>query len=280
MTRRYYVPDLQTQAPVVQLPDEEASHASRVMRVQTGDRIELFDGCGHQADAEVVSVSKRECVVRCDPIEDVDREPSIAVDLAIGLPKPDRAKEMIERLTELGVARVFPIVFERTQRPPKENFLDKLRRIVIESCKQSGRNVLMTIESPIDFVSFTETLAASSATNDEEDPQPRQWSWQRVLVAMPDSPPLSATDVEPTGVRQTGAAQTGVGQSDARQINTGQSGLNDRPRTLALIGPEGGLSEAEHQRCVDVGAESIGLGRRILRIETAAAIVAARLVVD
>lgn len=265
MTRRYYVPDLQTQAPVVQLPDEEASHASRVMRVQTGDRIELFDGCGHQADAEVVSVSKRECVVRCDPIEDVDREPSIAVDLAIGLPKPDRAKEMIERLTELGVARVFPIVFERTQRPPKENFLDKLRRIVIESCKQSGRNVLMTIESPIDFVSFTETLAASSATSDEEDPQSRQWSWQRVLVAMPDSPPLSATDVELTGVGQT---------------NTGQSGLNDRPRTLALIGPEGGLSEAEHQRCVDVGAESIGLGRRILRIETAAAIVAARLVVD
>ncbi len=280
MTRRYYVPDLQTQAPVVQLPDEEASHASRVMRVQTGDWIELFDGCGHQADAEVVSVSKRECVVRCDPIEDVDREPSIAVDLAIGLPKPDRAKEMIERLTELGVARVFPIVFERTQRPPKENFLDKLRRIVIESCKQSGRNVLMTIESPIDFVSFTETLAASSATSDEEDPQPRQWSWQRVLVAMPDSPPLSSTDVEPTGVRQTGAAQTGVGQTDVGQINTGQSGLNGRPRTLALIGPEGGLSEAEHQRCVDVGAESIGLGRRILRIETAAAIVAARLVVD
>lgn len=280
MTRRYYVPDLQTQAPVVQLPDEEASHASRVMRVQIGDRIELFDGCGHQADAEVVSVSKRECVVRCDAIEAVDREPSIAVDLAIGLPKPDRAKEMIERLTELGVARVFPIVFERTQRPPKENFLDKLRRIVIESCKQSGRNVLMTIESPIDFVSFTETLAASSATNDEEDPQPRQWSWQRVLVAMPDSPPLSATDVEPTGVRQTGAGQTGVGQTDVGQLNTGQSGLNGRPRTLALIGPEGGLSEAEHQRCVDVGAESIGLGRRILRIETAAAIVAARLVVD
>lgn len=257
MTRRYYVPDLRTQAPVVQLPDEEASHASRVMRVQTGDRIELFDGCGHQADAEVVTVSKRECVVRCDAIEAVDREPSVAIDLAIGLPKPDRAKEMIERLTELGVARVFPIVFERTQRPPKDNFLDKLRRIVIESCKQSGRNVLMTIESPTDFASFAETIAANNSISDEGDAPS---SWQRVLVAMPDSPPLNATDVN--------------------QNDTGQSVANGRPRTLALIGPEGGLSDAEHQRCIDIGAESIGLGRRILRIETAAAIVAARLVVD
>ncbi|MEO9592552.1 RsmE family RNA methyltransferase, partial [Rhodopirellula bahusiensis] len=108
MTRRYYVPDLQSQSPVVQLPSEEASHAARVMRVQTGDWIELFDGLGHQAAAEVMSVGKRECVVRCDTIEAVDRESSVALDLAIGFPKPDRAKEMIERLTELGVARVFP----------------------------------------------------------------------------------------------------------------------------------------------------------------------------
>lgn len=261
MTRRYFVPDLRTQAPVVQLPDEEASHASRVMRVQTGDRIELFDGMGYQTDAEVVSVSKRECVVRCDAIEAIDREPSVAVDLAIGLPKPDRAKEMIERLTELGVARVFPIVFERTQRPPKDNLLDKLRRIVIESCKQSERNVLMTIESPIDFASFAETISAGSKTqNEETGAESRELEWQRVLVAMPNSPPLTTTDV--------------------KQGDTRTSHGKERPRTLALIGPEGGLSDAEHQRCIDIGLESIGLGQRILRIETAAAIVAARLAVD
>ncbi|MEO9934283.1 RsmE family RNA methyltransferase [Rhodopirellula bahusiensis] len=261
MTRRYYVPDLQSQSPVVQLPSEEASHAARVMRVQTGDWIELFDGLGHQAAAEVMSVGKRECVVRCDTIEAVDRESSVALDLAIGFPKPDRAKEMIERLTELGVARVFPIVFERTQRPPADNLLGKLRRIVVESCKQSGRNVLMDIEPPTDFASFSEAISASSNPSEGSvDGELSGLAWQRVLVAMPDSPPLIATEV--------------------KSSVEGSVSVQHRPSVLALIGPEGGLSEAEHRHCNELGADSVGLGRRILRIETAASVVAARLVVD
>ncbi|WDQ17515.1 RsmE family RNA methyltransferase [Rhodopirellula sp. P2] len=266
MTRRYYVPDLRTQAPVVQLPDEEASHAARVMRIQPGDRIELFDGTGHQSGAEVVSVSKRECVVRCDAIETVNREPRVAVDLAIGFPKPDRAKEMMERLTELGVARVFPVVFERTQRPPSDNFLSKLRRIVIEACKQSGRNVLMEIESPLGFESLAKKISESQAKRETEPSgQPAVASWQRILVAMPNSPPLIAMEDPLQGI-STGEA--------------GQSNFDGRPRTLVLIGPEGGVSGAEQQRCDELGVESIGLGSRILRVETAASVVAARLVVD
>ncbi|KLU02512.1 Ribosomal RNA small subunit methyltransferase E [Rhodopirellula islandica] len=266
MTRRYYVPDLRTQAPVVQLPDEEASHAARVMRVQPGDRIELFDGTGHQSGAEVVSVSKRECVVRCDAIETVNREPLVAVDLAIGFPKPDRAKEMVERLAELGVARVFPVVFERTQRPPADNLLSKLRRIVIEACKQSGRNALMEIESPIEFESLAKRISGGQASRETEPTgQSPVVSWQRVLVAMPNSPPLIAMEDSWQALKASEADQ---------------SNFDGRPRTLVLIGPEGGVSEAEQQRCNELGVESVGLGSRILRIETAASVVAARLVVD
>ncbi|MFG0263577.1 MAG: RsmE family RNA methyltransferase [Rhodopirellula sp. JB055] len=272
MTRRYYVPDLQAQAPIVQLPDEEASHAARVMRVQPGDEVELFDGIGHQSAAEVMSVSKRECVVRCGVMEAVDREPRVAVDLAIGFPKPDRAKEMMERLTELGVARVFPVTFARTQRPPAENLLGKLRRIVIEACKQSGRNVLMKIESPMEFESLAQMITQST---DQGKPEPvgdePVVSWQQVLVAKPDSPPLVPLEESLPGQEKS---------PEAKQSEGSQSDVDGRPRILVLIGPEGGLSDPEHQRCDELGVKAIGLGSRILRIETAASVVAARLVVD
>ena len=54
----------------------------------------------------------------------------LAVHLGVALPKPDRCKEMIERLTELGVASVTPIVASRTQRPPSASLIGKLERIV------------------------------------------------------------------------------------------------------------------------------------------------------
>ncbi|MCC9654407.1 RsmE family RNA methyltransferase [Rhodopirellula halodulae] len=250
MTRRYFVPDLKAQAPVVQLPDEEASHAARVMRVQTGDAIELFDGSGNQCTAEVMSVSKRECTVRCDTIVHVNREPSVHLDLAIGLPKPDRAKELMERLTELGVSRVIPVVFERTQRPPADNLMQKLQRIVVEACKQSGRNTLMQLDAPIRFAELL-TLDA--------------YDWQTRLVAMPDSPPLPCT--VPV-------------QDKSQSQHEAKSSEPQRPRQLAVIGPEGGLSDVEHQQCLAKGFDSFGLGKRILRIETAATVIAARLLMD
>jgi 16S rRNA (uracil1498-N3)-methyltransferase len=242
------------------------------MRVQPGDEVELFDGIGHQSAAEVVSVSKRECVVRCGVMEAVDREPRIAVDLAIGFPKPDRAKEMMERLTELGVARVFPVTFARTQRPPADNLLGKLRRIVIEACKQSGRNVLMEIESPREFESLVQMVAHSPEEREsvagEKAPAV---SWQQVLVARPDSPPL-----RPSGDDLIGQEKL----PSLKQETSSQSDVDGRSRILVVIGPEGGLSDAEHQRCDELGVHAVGLGSRILRIETAASVVAARLLVD
>lgn len=151
MTRRYFVPELTMSGGVVRLDEDEARHAARVMRVQVGESITLFDGRGHECEAIVSSIDKRHCIVESAVPVAVDREPTRKVQLAIALPKPDRAKELIERLTEQGVQRVTPIVCQRTQRPPSESLLTKLRRCVIESSKQCGRNVLMMIDDPVAF---------------------------------------------------------------------------------------------------------------------------------
>ncbi|QEG00014.1 Ribosomal RNA small subunit methyltransferase E [Stieleria maiorica] len=149
MTRRYYAPDLPTAGGTVSLSDEEASHAARVMRAKAGDTITLFDGRGHESQASITAIDKRNCVVEAGSAVAVDREPSCRMHFGIALPKPERTKELIERLTELGVHRVTPLVCNRTQRPPTESLLAKLRRIVIESSKQCERNVLMSIDAPM-----------------------------------------------------------------------------------------------------------------------------------
>jgi 16S rRNA (uracil1498-N3)-methyltransferase len=151
MTHRYFVPPTPVLATyivgtTVDLPDEEAAHASRVMRVRTEEKLVVFDGRGNEADATVIAIDRRNCIVRIEEVRNISRMPRHRLTIAGCLPKPDRAKEMIERLTELGVQRFIPIVADRTQREPTDSLLEKMRRVVIEACKQSGRNTLMLIE--------------------------------------------------------------------------------------------------------------------------------------
>jgi len=244
MTRRYYTPDLMIQYPTVELPDDEAAHAVRVMRVRVGDRVELFDGRGNQSAATVISASRRECVCESEIPEPVEREPDADLELAIALPKPDRAKEMIERLTELGVTQVQPLVFGRTQRPPTDSVIGKLERIVIEACKQSGRNQLMTIAPVMRFGKWIGTQEPSRLDNHRHR-----------YVAMPGGRAMS--DV------LNRVSQNGV-----------------EPSWLWVIGPEGGLTDGELAACQAAGMEPIDLGKRILRVETAACMIASRFLWD
>lgn len=162
MTRRYYHPNLPPNGGSVTLGESESQHAIRVMRVKVGDEIVLFDGKAMQAGATVSEVTRRDCHCSVLAAEHIDREPTNKLHLAVALPKPDRAKELIERLTELGVATVTPIVAERTQRPPSPSLMDKLRRGVIEACKQSERNVLMQIADPTSLEDYLETAGSVS----------------------------------------------------------------------------------------------------------------------
>ena len=101
MTKRYFVPDLAETGGSVALPPTEAQHATRVMRVKVGDDVELFNGLGLQAAARIIEIGRNRCVCGTEHATLVDREPKRMVNMAIALPKPERAKELVERLTEL-----------------------------------------------------------------------------------------------------------------------------------------------------------------------------------
>ena len=61
------------------------------MRVQVADRVTLFDGRGTEAEAEVTDLGRNRCELQVQTLQPISREPPCEVDLAIALPKPDRA---------------------------------------------------------------------------------------------------------------------------------------------------------------------------------------------
>ena len=250
MTRRYFVPDLSAAGGLVPLDETEARHANQVMRVTPGDQVTLFDGRGHESAATVVQTGRRECLCEAEPASEVDRESPFRLTIATALPKPDRGKEMVERLSELGVDELVPLITDRTQRPPSASQIAKLRRGVIESCKQSGRNRLMSITDP---VSFDESLQRPVAS-----PEPDSRTPPRTETGPPGRWILTP-DARPTAGDRGGFGSPGGGCA----------------RAVAWIGPEGGWSPSELEQAFAAGLTPIGLGPRVYRIETAAAAIAA-----
>jgi 16S rRNA (uracil1498-N3)-methyltransferase len=164
MTRRYFVPRLPAQGGTISLDDVEAHHAINVMRIRVGEQVCLFDGAGNEASAVVQTVGRRDVFCEASSAQQIDRENRIALTVGVAMPKGDRSKELVERLTELGVTQLVPLHCKRTQWPVPENAILKWQRVVIDACKQSGRNQLMRILSPQPVASWLadSTHAAAS----------------------------------------------------------------------------------------------------------------------
>ena len=242
MTRRYFAPRLPQAGGIVLLDGPESHHAASVMRVRAGDKIELFDGEGWQADAVVLSADRRAVTCQSEPAVTMDRESECVLELGIAMPKGDRSKELVERLTELGVQRLVPIHCERTPWAVSENAITKWRREVIDACKQCGRNRLMQISEP-------ETFASWCQRNEGESLR---------LIAHP----VSAAITETTGLSDESSSSTS-------------------PAIVRIaIGPEGGFTEAEIQQADSLGWGRLSFGERIFRIETAAVVAAVHYCLD
>jgi 16S rRNA (uracil1498-N3)-methyltransferase len=131
------------------LVGDEAKHLARVRRVGVGDRVELFDGCGRIAEAEVAEIGRDRVELAIVTEGPGGRNLDGTLILATAVPKGDRFDWLIEKATELGVTRLVPILTERSVVDPRAGKLDRLRRLIIEACKQSGRSRLMELSEPV-----------------------------------------------------------------------------------------------------------------------------------
>lgn len=129
---------------------EEAQHAVRVKRVEKGDIVGLFDGAGRIALAHVAGTGKdprtREWTLALT-LDEVRAEPPPAPRLEVwsAVPKGGRLEDMIDGLSQAGVAAWSPLRSARSVVEPTGQKLDRLSRIVVESAKQCGRAWLMEV---------------------------------------------------------------------------------------------------------------------------------------
>jgi 16S rRNA (uracil1498-N3)-methyltransferase len=147
----------------VRLDGAEAHHLLHVLRAKPGLEVVLFDGSGAEFDATVVRTDRATVYLNVSARRDVDREPAIAVTLGVALPKGDRQRWLVEKATELGVARLVPLITSRGVAQPVGAALGRFERAVIEAAKQCGRNRLMEIGEPQSWAEFVAGTAPADA---------------------------------------------------------------------------------------------------------------------
>jgi 16S rRNA (uracil1498-N3)-methyltransferase len=211
------------------LTGEQAAHLARVLRAQPG---QIFDvvANGFLHRAEITSVSDAE--VQFTLHEELQIDAALPIHLLLAIFKFDHFEWAIEKATELGVARITPILARRTEKhlalaAPKR--AERWRRIALESSKQSRRSDIPEIADPT-------PLPAALA---------RETALLRILLSETEQVLSLATAI-----------------NEQRTANNGQLAL--------AIGPEGGWTPEETSLFVSHAWTPVTLGPRILRAETAA----------
>ncbi len=210
--------------------DEQASHyVGRVLRMQGGRPLILFNGEGGEFEAVIGSVDKREVRVDVGRFIAVERESPLHIHLGIGVSRGERMDWVLQKATELGVSAITPLLTERCEvkltGPRLEKKVQHWQQILTSACEQCQRNRLPQLHEPMKLDSWIGTL--------------------------PDA-----------------------GEEHLRLVlhhrSEGRLQERARPQSAALvIGPEGGLSDAEINDCLQHRFAPLTLGPRVLRTETA-----------
>lgn len=140
------------------LPGDRAHYLANVLRLAAGRPLIMFNGLGGEYTATLVSASKRQAIIQIEKFVDVDRESPLKIELVIGLARGDRMDWIVQKATELGVARIVPLYTERTEVKLSGARLDKKlqhwRQIIVSACEQSQRNCLPLLAEPKEFSAF------------------------------------------------------------------------------------------------------------------------------
>lgn len=232
---RFFEPDA-AQAKSLSLTGREAHHALDVLRLGDGDALTLLDGAGHRFEC-VIQSHARDRVMLAVKEKVFTPAPPCAITLLAGVPKGKIFEDIVEKATELGAARVVPLLTERTvvhfDAKTAVAKVEKWQQVAVESIKQCGSPWLPKIEPPMPPAQF---LARGEKF-----------------------------DLSLVGSLQTARKHPREWLEEFRVAN------QRPPQSVAVwIGPEGDFTLAELQAIEATGARPVSLGRLVLRVETAA----------
>jgi len=160
MTRRRWIADTWTQTHAA-LTGAQAQHLARVLRAEPGQVFDVVAG-GHLHRAEITSVKDDEVLFLLH--EEMSSESALPLHLLLAVFKFDRFEWAVEKATELGVARITPVLARRTEKHLAQSSakrVERWRRIAIEAAQQSRRSDVPAIDDPL---TLKAALAATVAT--------------------------------------------------------------------------------------------------------------------
>ncbi len=227
----FYIEGSGEAGAVCSLLPEEARHAAQVMRMQRGEEIYAVDAAGRRFLAVMEDVSKQACTAKL--MEELpDNEAPVSITVYQGLPKAEKMELVTQKLTELGVSRLAPV---------------KMERCVVKLDEKDGRKRRERLQK----------IAREAAKQCKrggclEVTEPQTWKQLAADMRGHDLLLVPWEDAQGYGMKAAHAEFP-----DARSIGI-------------VVGPEGGMSEAEVRALEELGARQITLGPRILRTETAA----------
>ena len=229
--RQVFYPGVLTEA--IAITGDDVHHLARVMRAQIGDVITVVDAAGQAAEMAVTGLTRDAVHLRTQrllPAETEDRE----VVLVQALLKGEKMDFVVQKAAELGAVCVCPIVTEhvvvRYDAKKAAAKAARWQKIADEAAKQCGRRMLMRV-API--VSLTELLR------------------------------------DPAYIGAADTATVFCYEQEERQSMRSVLGGAEARRVTLIVGAEGGFSPAEAAAVTAAGGQSVSLGHRILRAETA-----------
>jgi 16S rRNA (uracil1498-N3)-methyltransferase len=236
---RFYNPENLKIGTTVKLSDSAAAHATRVLRLEISDEIALFNGDGNDYTCAITSIKKSEVLAIVKSFVKITNESPLNITLLQGISSGDRMDYTIQKAVELGVTAIVPINTTRSvvklTNERAEKRLAHWQGVVHSACEQSGRAIIPQVAAPISLSAWLQANNHAGAGDTHfKAEQPT-----RILL-------------NPIGAMR----------------------LAELPKLTCnielLIGAEGGLSQSEIDTALSQGFQSVILGARILRTETAA----------
>ncbi len=241
---RFFVRREQIENGMVTVLGDDAHHISRSLRMAAGEHITVSDMQKNEYDCVLEEFLPDRVLARVVTEKKCDTEPPYAAHLYQALPKGDKLDSVIQKAVECGVSSITTFQSERCiakEKGDEENKLRRRQRIALEAAKQSGRGYIPDIFSTC---AFDKALQAASEAHIK-------------LFCYEGDGTVSLHDA------------LAEAKADCREQGV------ELPTVSIVIGSEGGFSLAEVEKAKNAGLIPVGLGKRILRTETASSFVLA-----
>lgn len=167
-TIRIHVDQSLTKGGETILSLQAAVHVSKVLRLRAGDALVLFNGDGEDYTSELIAVTPREIRARILSSQAVSTESPLRITLAQALARGEKMDWIVQKATELGVARITPLLTERSavklDAARADKRIEHWRAVMVSACEQCGRARVPEIDAPQPLPAWLAALDASLAT--------------------------------------------------------------------------------------------------------------------